>query len=143
MAHKKRRGPRSSLGAIDAKPPPWFERTSALLALLDPRGAEPSSSRNVFIPPSSMTLRARKPAAGQGTTTTTSPAPSPDGKKAAYQSRHVGEAAATADASPSSSSSSSSSSSPSPEPIPETTPPHAVAKKLPRVILKVGPRPET
>ncbi|KAI0300365.1 histone deacetylase domain-containing protein [Russula brevipes] len=77
-----------------------------------------------FIPPSSMTLRARKPA-GQGTPT--GPATSPDRKKASQIRPVVGEAADTASSS---------------ESTPETTP-AASAKKLPRVILKVGPRPET
>ena len=75
-----------------------------------------------------MTLRVRKPASSQGSSTGAAVAgsASPDGKKA-YPSRPGGEAA---DASS------------SPEPTPEATP-TAVAKKLPRVILKVGPRPET
>jgi len=114
---KKRRGPRSSL---DANPAPWFDRTSALLALLDPRGAESSSSRGAFAAPSSMTLRARKPA-GQGAST--SPATSPE-RKEAYQSGPVGQ---TTDATPS----------------PGSIADAAALKKLPRVILKVGPRPGT
>lgn len=91
--------------------------------------------RATFVPPSSMTLRARKPA-GPGTSSS-----SPDRKKAYHQSHPVGDAAAaaatTADA-PSSLSLSSSSRESAPEIAPA-----AVAKKLPRVILKVGPRPET
>jgi len=133
LARKRRGGPRSSLDAADGKRPPWFDRTSALLALLDPHGLEPSSSRKTFIPPSSMTLRTRRPAA-RGTassSTTTSHPTSPDRKKAAYQSHPVGEAAADA------------SSASSPESTSEIAPAAAVAKKLPRVILKVGPRPET
>ncbi|KAI0304494.1 histone deacetylase domain-containing protein [Multifurca ochricompacta] len=54
--------PISSLGTADTQSPPWFDRTSALLALFDPRGAESSLGRSALIPPSSMTLRARKPA---------------------------------------------------------------------------------
>ena len=78
-----------------------------------------------------MTLRTRK-AAGQGTVSSSSATTSPDRKKAAYQSHPVGEAAA--DASPAL----------SPEPTSEIAPAAAAAaKKLPRVILKVGPRPET
>jgi histone deacetylase HOS3 len=130
---KKRRGPRSSLdAAADTKRPLWFDRTSALLTQLDPHSSEQSlNSRGTFVPPSSMTLRARKPAS-QGTPT------SPDRKKA-YQSHPVGDAvvAAAADAADASSSLSSSEST-----APEIAP-AAVAKKLPRVILKVGPRPET
>jgi len=114
---KKRRGPRSSL---DTNPAPWFDRTSALLALLDPRGVEPSSSRGNIVPPGSMTLRTRKPAR-QGAST--SPAPSPE-RRNAYQGGPVSQ---TGDATPSSGS------------IPDA----AAVKKLPRVILKVGPRPET
>ncbi|KAF8501068.1 Arginase/deacetylase [Russula emetica] len=116
------------------KRPAWFDRTSALLALLDPHGLEPSSSRNTFIPPSSMTLRTRRPVS-RGTvlssTSTTNHPTSPDRKEAAYQSHPVGEAAADT------------SSSSSPESTSEIAPAAAVAKKLPRVILKVGPRPET
>ena len=115
------------------KQPPWLDRTSALLALLDPpRSPQSSSSRNAFVPSSSMTLRVRKPASSQGSLTGSAVAgsASPDGKKA-YPSRPGGEAA-DASSSPSS----------SPEPTPEATP-TAVAKRLPRVILKVGPRPET
>ena len=81
-----------------------------------------------------MTLRARK-AASQGTSTSTGS--SPDGKKAYNQSRPAGQAATTPEAAAEASSSSS------PESTPEITPAAAVAKKLPRVILKVGPRPET
>jgi hypothetical protein len=81
-----------------------------------------------------MTLRTRRPAsrgtAASSTTTTIHPT-SPDRKKAAYQSHPVGEAAADA------------SSASSPESTSEIAPAAAVAKKLPRVILKVGPRPET
>jgi histone deacetylase HOS3 len=74
-----------------------------------------------------MTLRMRKPAS-QGTSN--SGTASPDGKKA-HQSPPASEAATAADT-PSS----------PPESSPETSPP-VIAKKLPRVILKVGPRPET
>jgi histone deacetylase HOS3 len=134
LATKKRRGSRSSLGATDMKPPPWLDRTSTLLARLDPRGVESPSSRSAYVLPSSMTLRARKPAS-QGTSASTGS--SPDGKKVYNQGRPAGEAAtaiaaATADASSSSR-----------ESTPDTTSPPAVVKKLPRVILKVGPRPET
>ena len=77
-----------------------------------------------------MTLRTRKPASIQGTSSsTTTHATSPDRKKAVHQ----GEVAAGIDASLAS----------SPESTPEISPPAAVAKKLPRVILKVGPRSET
>jgi hypothetical protein len=79
-----------------------------------------------------MTLRARKPA-GQGTSSTNH-ATSPDRKKA-YQSHPVGEPAAAA-------SSSADASLSSPESTPEMAPAAAGEKKLPRVILKVGPRPE-
>jgi histone deacetylase HOS3 len=76
-----------------------------------------------------MTLRARKPGpAGQGTSS------SPDRKKAYHQSHPVGEAAASTDNADASS---------SPSSPPESIAPAAAAKKLPRVILKVGPRPET
>ncbi len=80
-----------------------------------------------------MTLRTRKPASIQGTSSsTTTHATSPDRKKAVHQ----GEVAADATGADASSAS-------SPESTPEISPPAAVAKKLPRVILKVGPRPET
>lgn len=118
---KKRRGPISAFAIKDDTPPPWFDRASNLLATLDPRSAESSSSRHAFIPPSSMTLRARK----SNNQDTPSPPVSPDRKKA-DRSRHVGD---VADALLSS------------ESINEAEPP-GVTKKLPRVILKVGPRPE-
>ncbi|KAI9510610.1 Arginase/deacetylase [Russula earlei] len=118
---KRRRGPRSSLGTADPKlPPSWLDRTSALLALLDPRGAEPPSIRSAFIPPSSMTLRARK-YADQGITHPTSPDQKP------YQDNSAGDASADPGQSPGS--------------TPGASLP-AVLKKLPRVILKVGPRPD-
>lgn len=119
---KKRRGPISALATKDDTPPPWFDRASNLLAILDPRSAESSSSRSAFIPPSSMTLRMRK-SNNQGTST--SPTASPDRKKA-DKNRHTDD---VADASLLS------------ESIAEAEPP-GVTKKLPRVILKVGPRPE-
>jgi len=82
-----------------------------------------------------MTLRVRK-AESQGTSTSTGS--SPDGKKAYNESRHAGQAATAPEAAAEAAASSS-----SPESTPETTPAAAIAKKLPRVILKVGPRPET
>lgn len=118
---KKRRGLISAFPTKDDTPPPWFDRTSNLLAILDPRIAESSSSRTAFIPPSSMTLRARK-SNNQGTPT--SPPMSPDRKKA-DNSRHTDDVAEAL---------------PSSESITEAEPP-SVTKKLPRVILKVGPRP--
>ncbi|KAI0269736.1 histone deacetylase domain-containing protein [Gloeopeniophorella convolvens] len=122
---KKRRRPKTSLGAPpDAPPPAWFDRTAALLARLDPAGAEPSSGRNAFIPPSTRTLRERRPV-GQGPST--KPGASPRGKKTAAQSRAAGVVASASSDSGSTES--------------EVSPPTAT-KKLPRVILKVGPRPE-
>ena len=86
------------------------------------------------MPPSSMTLRTRKPAT-QGTSSSSVTAnhqTSPDQKKASSHRGHpVGEAAADA------------SSASSPESTSEIAPSATIAKKLPRVILKVGPRPET
>ncbi len=79
-----------------------------------------------------MTLRTRKPASQGTSSSATDHTASPDPKEAANQGHPVGEVA-TADAS----------SAPSPESTPEIPPAAAVAKKLPRVILKVGPRPET
>ncbi|KAI9443126.1 Arginase/deacetylase [Lactarius indigo] len=119
---KKRRGPISALGTNDDTPPPWFDRTLNLLALIDPRSAESSSSRSAFVPPSSMTLRTRK-SNNQGTST--SPTRSPDRKKV-DKGRSTND---VADALPSS------------ESIAEVEQPSAT-KKLPRVILKVGPPPE-
>ena len=80
-----------------------------------------------------MTLRTRRPASRDtaSSTTTASHPTSPERKKAAYQSHTVGEAAADA------------SSDSSAESTFEIAPAAAAAKKLPRVILKVGPRPET
>lgn len=122
---KKRRAPIPSLGTADATAPPWLDRTAALLAVLDPRSAESSSTRGAFVLPSSMTLRARKPA-GQGASST-SPAMSPDRTK--VDPNRPSGGAAVASSSPEST-------------TPETSPP-TVTKKLPRVILRVGPRPET
>lgn len=119
---KKRRGPISALTTKDDTPPPWFDRASNLLAILDPRSAESSASRSAFIPPSSMTLRARK-SNNQGTST--SPTASPDRKKA-DKNRHADDVADSLLLS---------------ESIAEAELP-SVTKKLPRVILKVGPRPE-
>jgi hypothetical protein len=70
----------------------------------------------------------RKPAS-QGTPT------SPDRKRACYTVVAAADANADADA--------LSSSLPPPESTTPETVPAAVTKKLPRVILKVGPRPET
>ncbi|KAI0252391.1 histone deacetylase domain-containing protein [Lactifluus subvellereus] len=121
---KKRRGPIPSVGTADAKSTPWFDRTAALLAVLDPRSAESSSTRGAFALPSPMTLRARQPAI-QGALST-SPAMSPDRTKVDQNRPSGGVAVASS----------------SPESTPETSPP-TVTKKLPRVILRVGPRPET
>lgn len=121
---KKRRGTISALGTKDDITPPWFDRTSNLLAILDPRSLESSSSRNAFIPPSSMTLRTRK-SNNQGAST--SPTMSPDRKKV-DKSRSTDN---VADALLSESS----------ESITEVKP-SSVTKKLPRVILKIGSRPE-
>ncbi|KAI0055135.1 histone deacetylase complex protein [Artomyces pyxidatus] len=120
---KKRRGPKTSLSAADARPPAWFDRTSALLALLDPLAAQPSA-KNAFVPPSSMTLRTRKkPDSG---------VPTP-----------IGSAKKTTPSSEAKPVLSSGSSSSTLSDLSEPEAPSAVAKKLPRVILKVGPRPET
>jgi hypothetical protein len=78
-----------------------------------------------------MTLRVRKPAS-QGTPT------SPDRKRVCYTVVAAADANADADADADALSSLSPPGSTAPE-----TAPAAVTKKLPRVILKVGPRPET
>ena len=80
-----------------------------------------------------MTLRVRKPAS-QGTPT------SPDRKRVCYTV--VAAADANADADADGDADALSSLSPPGSTAPETAP-AAVTKKLPRVILKVGPRPET
>ena len=80
-----------------------------------------------------MTLRVRKPAS-QGTPT------SPDRKRVCYTV--VAAADANADADADADADALSSLSPPGSTAPETVP-AAVTKKLPRVILKVGPRPET
>ena len=118
---KKRRGPISALATKDDTPPPWFDRASNILAMVDPRIAESSSSRSAFMPPSSMTLRVRK-SNNQGTP---SPPMSPARKKV-DKSRHTDDVADALLPT---------------ESITEAEPP-GVTKKLPRVILKVGPRPE-
>ncbi|KAI0252405.1 hypothetical protein BJV78DRAFT_1281750 [Lactifluus subvellereus] len=92
---------------------PWFDRTAALLAVLDLRSAEVSLSRSAFVPPSSMTLRARKQASASQGASSTSLAISPDRMKVVDQSHPAGGAAVTSS---------------SPESTPETSPP-TVTKK--------------
>ena len=82
-----------------------------------------------------MTLRVRKPAS-QGTPT------SPDRKRVCYTVVAAADANADADADADGDADALSSLSPPGSTAPETVP-AAVTKKLPRVILKVGPRPET
>ncbi|KAI0051429.1 Arginase/deacetylase [Auriscalpium vulgare] len=124
LAKKRGRGPRTSHSLAD---PAWFDRASALLAILDPLNNS-TSSKNTFVPPSSMTLRTRKRPEG---TPMPHQAPSP-GKKSVPAPHD--------DLEPSLGSLSANSSDLS---EPDTSLPAPVAKKLPRVILKLGPRPET
>ncbi|KAI0313788.1 Arginase/deacetylase [Amylostereum chailletii] len=119
---KKRRGPKTSLSASDAHPPAWLERATALLAKLDPAVA--SSTRTAFVPPSTRTLRARKPA---------SPPPN---SNAPVQALPLDAKAPTSTGSEETESSLS-------ELSDEEPPAIAPQKKLPRVILKIGPAPST
>ncbi|KAJ7704976.1 histone deacetylase domain-containing protein [Mycena rosella] len=118
-ATKKRRGGRPSLTPANVHP--WLERAVALFTSLDGSLAHSSASApRAPLPPSSMTLRDRK----KPNSAATSAASSPRGKAVAA----AGEAEA--------SSSDSSSSDDSPPPSAS-----AAEKKLPRVILRLGPAP--
>ena len=66
---KKRRSPISSLGTVDAKSLPWFDRTAALLAVVNLRSSEVFPSCSAFVPPISVKLPACKPVS-QGASST-------------------------------------------------------------------------
>ncbi|KAJ7769062.1 histone deacetylase complex protein [Mycena maculata] len=110
-ATKKRRGGRQSLPQANVHP--WLERAVAIFGSLDASPAHVAPPK-APLPPSAMTLRDRKK--------TDSAASSPRGKPVVPTEP------------PESNSSSESSSS-------EDAPPSVAAKKLPRVILRLGPAP--
>ncbi|KAJ7456771.1 Arginase/deacetylase [Mycena galericulata] len=110
-ATKKRRGGRQSL-LSQANLHPWLERAVEIFASLDASPTQHPAASRAPLPPSSMTLRDRKKP--------DSAASSPRGKPVP---------ATEASSSPESSSSE------------EGTTPSAAAKKLPRVILRLGPAP--
>ncbi|KAJ6622555.1 Arginase/deacetylase [Mycena sp. CBHHK59/15] len=115
-ATKKRRGGRQSLQPASTHP--WLERAAAIFSSLDgsPAHSATPSRTPVPLPPSSMMLRNRK---------RLSPAASPRSKHGPK------EAVATMELSNSESSSS------------DGSPPSASGKKLPRVILRLGPAPDS
>ncbi|RPD62553.1 Arginase/deacetylase [Lentinus tigrinus ALCF2SS1-7] len=124
-ATKKRRGGRPSQ---TVPPEPWLARTVELFASIDSSNAIPSAPR-VPIPASDRTLRDRKPANGSNRA---SPATSPGRKPAARKGRPSAAATSATSTSEESDLTDVSTSSEREDPAP---------KKLPRVILKLGPAP--
>ncbi|KAF7422943.1 hypothetical protein PC9H_011107 [Pleurotus ostreatus] len=132
-AAKKKRGGRQSLST--APQDPWLARTMSVFSALEAEGPRPSKKAGVPVPISSRTLRERKtgPASNVKAATPTASKPtSPAAKSIAIQkprpqSRGEGDA--------SSLSSLSSQSSDAESGVPP-------ARKLPKVILRLGPKPE-
>ncbi|RDX53444.1 Arginase/deacetylase [Lentinus brumalis] len=121
-ATKKRRGGRPSQ---TASPAPWLARTVELFASIDTSHNIPAAPR-APIPASNRTLRERKPANGSNRT---SPATSPGKKSAASKARPSVAATSASEESDLTDASTSSEREGS------------APKKLPRVILKLGPAP--
>ncbi|KAG6827002.1 hypothetical protein H0H92_013617 [Tricholoma furcatifolium] len=117
-ATKKRRGGRPSVGTTVSEP--WLQRTVEIFQSLDTSSKLPSLSAKNLVPPSSRTLRDRK-------SKTPTPIPSPAPPSKTKPTPH------TVSSGVESSSSSSSSS--------EGEGQVNISKKIPRVILKLGPNP--
>jgi len=162
-ATKKRRGGKQSLPTASSVEP-WLERSVAIFSSLDTGSAQfmtPSSSRTAIpLPPTSMTLRERK----KPVSNSVSPAPSPSANRSSKAVLAEGEKTKErgkskvsdeeqkllrtvaaippstvrefADGSHSPSSSTTESGS-----VSDSSEPPSVLKKLPRVILRLGPRP--
>jgi histone deacetylase HOS3 len=135
-ATKKRRGSRHSLSTANSNSvEPWLERTLEILSSLNT--ASPPSRKTPVPAPTSMTLRERKTKSKSG-----SPASSPSPRRTRIASGAVKDRdekfGQVSDAtSPPMSASSSFGSSDSQSADAEVT------KKLPRVILRLGPHPST
>ncbi|KAI0632257.1 Arginase/deacetylase [Trametes polyzona] len=137
-ATKKRRGGRPSQ---TIPPEPWLARTVEIFASIDSSHTVPAASR-APIPPSTRTLRERKPPSTASASTSSakaSPATSPGkrGKAKNAQERRRGEAPASSSSSSDSDLTDITSGSASQE----DGEGEAAPKKLPRVILKLGPAP--
>ncbi|KAI0826937.1 Arginase/deacetylase [Trametes gibbosa] len=137
-ATKKRRGGRPSQ---TIPPAPWLARTVEIFASIDSSHSVPAAPR-APIPPSSRTLRERKPPSSMSTTTVKSSPPTSPGNTGGAKS---GAHAKTNQAAPSAATTSGSesdltdvSSGGNSEKGSGVT-----QKKLPRVILKLGPSPNT
>jgi len=119
-ATKKKRGGRQSL--VSANAPPWLDRALAIFSSLDASPAHTVTAR-APPPPSSMTLRDRK----KPTSAANSATSSPRAKATASTTEAVStESSSSEDSGPSASASAVAS---------------AAGKKLPRVILRLGPAP--
>ncbi|VDC05529.1 unnamed protein product [Peniophora sp. CBMAI 1063] len=133
LTARKKRG-KVSLSATDIAPEQWLSRTSALLAQMDPTAL--TQPRNI-VPPSTRTLRARTPADTRPSTAEKAKAPA---SRSLKPPSSAAKAARESDNSLTESSSSDSSADETPAPPPRGE--AAGQKKLPRVVLKLGPRPE-
>lgn len=125
---KKRRGPKTSLSTADPDTIAFLDRTTALLSLFDPASNYLSSVKDTPVPPSSMSLRSRRKADSSSSAAV----------RAEHQTFTKSDArkTGTKDASLSSSASMSTTSES------DMSPP-VMVKKLPKVILKVGPPPKS
>ncbi|KAI0769127.1 Arginase/deacetylase [Trametes elegans] len=111
-------------------PEPWLARTVELFATIDSSHTIPSASR-APIPPSTRTLRERKPPSGSAASAKSSPATSPSRKDAAKNgTKGQGHAAIT-----------SGSESDLTDITSGSEGNESASRKLPRVILKLGPAP--
>ena len=128
-ATKKRRGGRPS---HTAAPTPWIARTLEVLASIDSSHTIPTASR-APIPQSDRALRERKPASSTNGSVRPSPVASPGKKAGTRKGRPSADAPAPASTSEESDLTDASTAS---EKGAESAP-----KKLPRVILKLGPAP--
>ena len=126
-ATKKRRGGRPSQ---TTPPPPWLARALEIFASIDSSHTLAPLPR-APPPPSDRTLRNRKPANGSARV---SPATSPGKKAGAKKGRKSAATAASAEEESDSTDASASG------PVAEESEP-TISKKLPRVILKLGPAP--
>ncbi|KAH9851780.1 Arginase/deacetylase [Lenzites betulinus] len=136
-ATKKRRGGRPSQ---TTPPEPWLARTVEVFASIDSSHSVPAAPR-VPIPPSNRTLRERKPLSSASTTTAkSSPATSP-GKKGSVAKPRAHPKTGKATASTSSTSGSESDLTDVTGGTQSEKEDNAAPKKLPRVILKLGPSP--
>ncbi|KAF9465374.1 histone deacetylase complex protein [Collybia nuda] len=129
-ATKKRRGGRPSLNNNVVEP--WLERALTIYSSLDTtytRATSPSTTRGTTLPPTSMTLRERKPKS-------VSPVPSPSAKRGKTAGGSEGEVKVLVPLAKANSVTSSSSNSTDDDLGLNKGP-----KKLPRVILRLGPEP--